>query len=89
MVKSQTVRSINNLEASMSSLMHRFAAIAGSIRTKTKMDITRPPLMDILLKGSAQDHVLTTGEKKFYQHTVTLSLLCNHANLVIETWKKS
>ena len=31
----------------MSSLMHCFAAIAGSI---TKMNITGPPLMDILFK---------------------------------------
>ena len=44
MVKSQPVRSrYNKLVASMSSLMHCFAAIAGSIREKTKMDITRPP----------------------------------------------
>ena len=43
MVKSQTVRSINKLVGSMSSLMHCFAAIAGSIREKTKMDITRSP----------------------------------------------
>ena len=43
MVKSQTVRSINKLVANMSNLMHCFAAIAGSIREKTKMDITRPP----------------------------------------------
>ena len=52
MVKSQTVRGINNLVARMSSLMHCFAAIAGSIREKTKMDITSPPppLMDILVK---------------------------------------
>ena len=28
----------------MSSLMHWFSAIAGSIREKTKMDITRPPI---------------------------------------------
>ena len=37
MVKTQTVRSINKLVASMSSLMHCFAA-----REKTKMDITIP-----------------------------------------------
>ena len=47
MVKSQTVRSINKLVASMSSLMHCFAAIAGSMykgnKEKTKTDITRPP----------------------------------------------
>jgi len=30
--------------------MKCFSAIAGSIREKTKMDITRPPLMDILMK---------------------------------------
>ena len=50
MVKSQTVQSINKFVASMSSLMHRFAAIAGIIGEKTKMDITRPPLTDILVK---------------------------------------
>ena len=52
MVKSQTVRSIDKLGASISSLMQCFAAIAGSIREKTKMDITRPPppLTDILEK---------------------------------------
>jgi len=50
MVKPQTVRSIYKLVASMSSLMKCFSAIAGSIREKTKMDITRPPLMDILMK---------------------------------------
>ena len=43
MVKSQTARSINKLVASMSSLMLCFAAIAESIKEKTKMDITRPP----------------------------------------------
>ena len=36
MVKSQIVRNINKLVASMSSLMHCFAAIAGSIREKCK-----------------------------------------------------
>ena len=35
---------LNKLVASMSSLMHCFAAIAGSIREKTKMDKTRPPI---------------------------------------------
>ena len=49
-VKSQTVQSINKLVASMLSLMPCFAAIAGSIGEKTKMDITRPPLTDILVK---------------------------------------
>jgi len=44
MVKSQTVRSINKLVSSVSILMHCFAATAGSIREKTKMNITRPPL---------------------------------------------
>ena len=72
MVKSQTVVSINKLVASMSSLMHWFAAIAGSIREKTKMDITRPPINGYLfLFFSWGEHVLTTGWKKFYQHTVT------------------
>ena len=41
MFKSQTERSINNFVASMSSLIHCFAAIAGSIGGKTNMDITR------------------------------------------------
>ena len=40
----------NKLVASMSSLMHCFPAIAGSIREKIKMDMTRPPLKDILVK---------------------------------------
>ena len=43
MVKSQTVWSINKLVARMSSLMHCFAAIAGSIGEITKMDIKNPP----------------------------------------------
>ena len=43
MVKTQTVRSMNILLASMSSLMHCFAAIAGSIGGKTKRDMTSPP----------------------------------------------
>ena len=43
---------MNKLVASMSSVMHCFAAIAGIIREKTNMDITKPPppLMDILVK---------------------------------------
>ena len=40
MVKSQIV---NKFIASMSSLIQCFAAIVGSIREKTKMDITRLP----------------------------------------------
>ena len=44
MVKSQTVRSINKLVANMSSLMHCFAAIAGSIREKIKRYYKAPPL---------------------------------------------
>ena len=36
MVKVQTVRSLNKLVASMSSLMHWFAATAGSIIEKNK-----------------------------------------------------
>ena len=37
------------------------------------MDITRPPGHGYLseLRFSSGEHVLTTGEKKFYQHTVT------------------
>ena len=51
MVKSQTIRSINKLVASMSSLMHGFAVIAGSIREKTIKDITRPsPLNGHVMK---------------------------------------
>ena len=47
------------------------------MREKTKMDITRPPLADILVKTvlSSGEQVLTdltTGERKSYQHTVTL-----------------
>ena len=42
MVTSLTVRSINKFVASMPSLMHCVAAIAGSIGEKTKMGITRP-----------------------------------------------
>ena len=66
MIKSQTLRSINKLVASMSSWMHCFAAIAGSIGEKTKLDISRPPLTDskwntFLCSG---EHVLTTCEKK-------------------------
>ena len=44
------VRSKLNLLASISSLVQCFAAIAGSTREKTKMDITRPLLTDILVK---------------------------------------
>ena len=72
MVKSQTVRSINKLVASISSLMQCFAAIAGSIREKQKWILQCPPLMDILVKYVFELR-RTTGGKKFYQHTVTLS----------------
>ena len=51
----------------MSSLIQCFAAIAGSIREKTKMDITRPPLNGYLseIRFKAQENiVLTTGGKK-------------------------
>ena len=41
--------------------MHGFAAIAGGIREKIGF-------------WAHGEHVLTTGRKKFYQHTVTLSL---------------
>ena len=73
MVKSQTVRSINKLVGSMSSLMHCFAVIAGSIREKTKMDITRLPLNGYLSEIRFEfRNVLSNAGKKFYQHTVTL-----------------
>ena len=55
--------------------MHCFAAIEESIREKTKMDITRPPLNGYLSKIrflSSGEHTLTADGKKFYQHTVTL-----------------
>ena len=47
--------------------MQCFAAIAGSIREKTKMDITRPLngyLSEIHTFLSSREHVLTTGGKK-------------------------
>ena len=50
------------LVASMSSFIQCFAAVAGSLREKTKMDITRPPLNGITFLSSGK-HVLTTGEK--------------------------
>ena len=50
MVKSQTVRSINKLVASKSSLMHCFAAIAGSTYKGKKWILIGPPLMNILVK---------------------------------------
>ena len=50
MVKSQTVRSINKLVVSMSSLIYCIAAIAGSTREKNGYYKAPPPLMDILLK---------------------------------------
>ena len=37
------------------------------------MDITRPPGHGYLFLRSGE-HVLTTGEKKFHQHTVTLKM---------------
>ena len=46
-VKSQTVRSINKLVASMSSLMHCFAAIAGSKGEKQKWILQGPPLTEL------------------------------------------
>ena len=42
MVKSQTVRSIDKLVASISSLMQCFAAIAGSIREQNKNGYYKP-----------------------------------------------
>ena len=58
MVKSQTVRSINKLVARLSSLMHCFAAIVGSIG-ENKMDITRPPLNGYLseIRFCAQENM--------------------------------
>ena len=68
MVKSQTVRSINTLVARMSS----YALFCGNSRKykikKTKMDIIRPPLTDIL-----SEIRICAGGKKLYQHTVTLA----------------
>ena len=78
MVKSQTIRSINKLVASRSSLINGFAAIAGSIREKTIKDITRPsPLNGHVMKYvfELRRTFLTTGVKMFYQHTVTLKYL--------------
>ena len=51
----------------MSSLLQSFATIAGCIREKTKKDIKRPPITDILVKyGLSSDKpVLTAGKKKF------------------------
>ena len=40
----------NKLVASVSSLIQCFAVIAGSIRKKTKIDITRPPFNRYLSK---------------------------------------
>ena len=59
----------------MSSLIQCFAATGGSIREKTKMDITRPPLNDYL--SEIRFELWRTcpnywWKKKFYQHTVTL-----------------
>ena len=63
MVKSQIGQcQINLLHTYMSSLIYCFAAIVGCIREKKQKWI---------LQGKP---VLTTGEKKFYQHTVTLGL---------------
>ena len=59
---------------SISSLMYCFAAIAGSIREKTKWILQGPPLMDILVKYVFQLRRNTGGGKKFYQHTVTLMI---------------
>ena len=58
----------------MSSLIPGFATIAGSIREKTKMGITRPPLKGYLSEISvwAREHVLTTGGKKSFT-----SILCH------------
>jgi len=50
MVKSQIVRGKIIFLACMPSLIQCFAAIAGCIREKAKIDITRPPLTDILVK---------------------------------------
>ena len=77
---SQNVQSINKLIASMSSVIHCFAAIAGSMREKTKMDITCPsPLMDILVQYVFEFRRTCPNYwwKKFYQHTVTLSKMKN------------
>ena len=49
----------NKLVASMSSLMQYFAAIAGSIREKTKMYISRPPFNGYLsgIRVGAQENM--------------------------------
>ena len=57
--------------ASMSILVQCFAAKAGIIGGE-KMDITRPPLTDILVKYVFE--LRTTGGKKFYQDTVSLRI---------------
>ena len=50
------------------------SAITGSIRVKTKMDITRPPLMDILVKYVFELRRACPNywREKINQHTVTL-----------------
>ena len=50
MFKSETVRSINKLVAIMSSLMHCFAAIAGSIREKQQWILQGPPPLNGYLR---------------------------------------
>ena len=55
MVESETVRSKINL----SSLIQCFTTIAGSIREKTKMDITRPPPLEL--------KKITIRKKKVYK----------------------
>ena len=57
MIKSQTVKSINKLVASMSSLMHCFASKAGSIGEKQKSILQGPPLTDILVKNVTLNHL--------------------------------
>ena len=72
MAKSQIVWSQINC---MSSLIQSFAAITGSIRQKTKIVITMPPLNAYLseIRFWAQENMSQLlVEKKFYQHTVTL-----------------
>ena len=77
MVKLQNVRSINKLVASVSNRMHCFEAIAGSIREKIKIDITRPPLTkqlnNSIWTNRKQVKFLKSapGGIHFYQHSVT------------------
>ena len=58
----------------MSSLIECFAALAGSLREKTKMDITRPPPLNEYL-SEIRFELRRTCPGGFYQHTATLMAL--------------